>query len=203
MSRSAPPAAEPIALRPLSREHLPALKTLNAVVFPLKLHDQVYRDALACGPVSQLAFEGDTLVGAIACRLEALPQGGARLYIASLAVLAPYRGCGLGSRLLAASLAECADDGAIREAVLHVHAANEEAREFYERRGFAVRRALPRPAGRPAAPGRARRAVAACAARLTPCWRWRRQVREVIRGYYKRLEPPDAVLLARQLHPAE
>lgn len=43
-----------------------------------------------------------------------------------------------GSRLLSESLAFCADDLAVKQALLHVHAGNEEALEFYTKRGFTV-----------------------------------------------------------------
>eukprot|EP00879_Flechtneria_rotunda_P022855 GHRR01024154.1.p1 GENE.GHRR01024154.1~~GHRR01024154.1.p1 ORF type:complete len:152 (+),score=34.67 GHRR01024154.1:461-916(+) len=131
----------------------------------IKLHycaqDRVYQDALACGDVSQLAFEGDTLIGGIICRLEALPSGTAQLYIISMGVLAPYRGQGIGSKLVEASLAACQSDPVIKQAVLHVHTANTDAVSFYERLGF--------------------------------------KLRETVAGYYKRLDPPDAAVLVKQL----
>jgi ribosomal protein S18 acetylase RimI-like enzyme len=43
-----------------------------------------------------------------------------------------------GSQLLAASLACCGEDAAIKRALLHVHTANTEALEFYSRKGFTV-----------------------------------------------------------------
>lgn len=43
-----------------------------------------------------------------------------------------------GSKLLAASLAECEGDDMIKQALLHVHTANEEALEWYQHRGFKV-----------------------------------------------------------------
>jgi ribosomal protein S18 acetylase RimI-like enzyme len=56
------------------------------------------------------------------------------------------------------------DDPAISRALLHVHAANSEALEWYQARGF--------------------------------------EVAEVVRGYYSKLQPPDAVVLRKQLQPA-
>jgi ribosomal protein S18 acetylase RimI-like enzyme len=43
-----------------------------------------------------------------------------------------------GSQLLAASLACCEEDPAIKRVMLHVHTANTEALEFYSRKGFTV-----------------------------------------------------------------
>ena len=66
----------------------------------------------------------DMLVGGIACRYER-PAGGAgatRLYIMSLGVLAPYRGRGVGQRLLVRALAEAQREGSAGEVYLHVQA---------------------------------------------------------------------------------
>ncbi|KIZ05363.1 hypothetical protein MNEG_2596 [Monoraphidium neglectum] len=127
----------------------------------IRLQDQVYKDALMCGDVTQLAYVDGTLVGAIMCRLEAQQGGGARLYIVSLGVLAPYRCMGIGSQLLARSLAACGGDPEITSAQLHVHCGDEEAQAWYAGRGFHVQERIP--------------------------------------GYYKRLKPPDALLLSRAL----
>jgi GNAT superfamily N-acetyltransferase len=68
------------------------------------------------------------LVGGIACRYEkppagAPPAGGAtRLYIMTLGVLAPYRGRGVGQRLLLRALAEALREGSASEVYLHVQA---------------------------------------------------------------------------------
>lgn len=45
---------------------------------------------------------------------------GARLYIMTLGVLAPYRGYGVGTKLLGRSLTAAARDPSIQEAYLHV-----------------------------------------------------------------------------------
>ena len=66
----------------------------------------------------------DMLVGGIACRYER-PAGGAgatRLYIMSLGVLAPYRGRGVGQRLLVRALAEALREGSAADVYLHVQA---------------------------------------------------------------------------------
>lgn len=77
----------------------------------------------------------DVLVGAIMCRLER-ESGGANLYIASLCVLAPYRGKGIGSKLLLDALREASKDPNVGTAYLHMQAGNDEAKEMYKRHGF-------------------------------------------------------------------
>lgn len=67
------------------------------------------------------------LVGGIACRYERVPAAGgapasARLYIMSLGVLAPYRGRGVGQRLLLRALAEAIREASADSVYLHVQA---------------------------------------------------------------------------------
>ena len=47
-------------------------------------------------------------------------SGKSKVYIATLGVLAPYRGYGIGTKLLQRSLAGAAKDSSIEEAYLHV-----------------------------------------------------------------------------------
>ncbi|KAL3163256.1 hypothetical protein ABBQ32_009655 [Trebouxia sp. C0010 RCD-2024] len=143
-------------------ENVEQLKVLNRAIFPINYQDRVYKDILASGQVTQLAYHTDTLVGAIACRLEAHGTA-AKMYIVTLGVIAPYRGMRVGSRLLEKSLFEASQDSNIQEAYLHVQTNNEEAICFYTKFGFV--------------PG------------------------ETVKDYYKRLNPPDAVILRRTLLP--
>jgi ribosomal protein S18 acetylase RimI-like enzyme len=64
------------------------------------------------------------LVGGIASRYERPAGGGGatRLYIMSLGVLAPYRGRGVGQRLLVRALAEAVREGSAGDVYLHVQA---------------------------------------------------------------------------------
>ena len=64
------------------------------------------------------------LVGGIACRYEkgTTPGAPTRLYIMTLGVLAPYRGRGVGQRLLLRALAEALREGTASEVYLHVQA---------------------------------------------------------------------------------
>jgi ribosomal protein S18 acetylase RimI-like enzyme len=137
------------------------MKLLNATIFPVKYQEKFYRDCVACGDVTQLAYDNDVLVGAIACRLEAKEGGKAKLYIMTLGVLAPYRGEGVGALLLKHSLSVALEDPNIEEAYLHVQTNNDGAIRFYEREGF--------------------------------------QVTEMIKNYYKRIDPPDCYILHKWL----
>ncbi|KAL6767092.1 hypothetical protein ACKKBG_A38545 [Auxenochlorella protothecoides x Auxenochlorella symbiontica] len=144
------------------KETIEQLRTLNRVIFPLNYSDRVYADILACGPVSQLAFDRDgEMVGAIACRLENTSEGPV-LYILTLGVLAPYRRLGVGARLLGNVLGIVTRDlPEVVAAVLHVQVGNGAALDLYRHAGFSVGPVVP--------------------------------------GYYPRLNPPDAVLLRKQL----
>eukprot|EP00887_Chlorella_sp_A99_P002906 scaffold6.g2906.t1 len=165
---TAPAAAQPadpllgaLSFSPPTESNIEQLKALNRAIFPINYHDRIYADILACGEVTQLAYLADALVGALACRLERTPQG-ITMYILTLGVLAPYRGRGVGSALLARSLALTAE--ALPEVVeAYLHTSNAEAIRFYQRFGF--------------------------------------EVGETIEGYYRRLDPPDAVVLRRRLQP--
>eukprot|EP00798_Chlamydomonas_sp_ICE-L_P031189 gene31189-6334_t len=89
----------------LREKNVEQLKTLNRVVFPIQYQDQIYKDCMACESITKLAFYNDVLVGAIAARCEKQPDGKAKMYIAMLGVLAPYRGYKIGRKMLSSSLA--------------------------------------------------------------------------------------------------
>ncbi|GLC37513.1 hypothetical protein PLESTB_001755600 [Pleodorina starrii] len=117
-------------------KNLEQLKILNNVIFPIKYADEIYRQCMACGDLTQLAYHNDVLVGAIATRCEKQPQGKAKAYIATLGVLAPYRNYRIGTKLLQRTLKHASQDPNIEEVYVHVQADNEEAVRFYQRHGF-------------------------------------------------------------------
>ncbi|PNH07684.1 N-alpha-acetyltransferase 50 [Tetrabaena socialis] len=119
-------------------KNLEQLKLLNNVIFPIKYADEIYRQCMASGELTQLAYHNDVLVGAVAVRCEKQPNGKAKAYIAMLGVLAPYRSFGIGSKLLHRSLSMCFQDPNIEEAYAHVQVGNDEAVRFYQRQGFEV-----------------------------------------------------------------
>ena len=185
-----------VTFRDLTPTNEPALRRLNSIVFPIRYsvrprprtpssprggnkptrrasltldtrpepasQDKFYQECAAAGRVTQLAYIGDELVGAIACRLELTPmKSAARLYLMTVGVYAPYRNGAIGTRLLRHALNEGSADSFIKDAYLHVHTPNTEAIAFYKRFGFVED--------------------------------------GVVNNYYKRLEPPDAVVLKLNL----
>ncbi|MBA0553860.1 hypothetical protein Golob_013003, partial [Gossypium lobatum] len=83
------------------------------------------------------AYFSDICVGSIACRLEKKEGGAIRVYIMTLGVLAPYRGLGIGTRLLNHVLDLCSKQK-IPEIYLHVQTNNEDAINFYKKFGFEI-----------------------------------------------------------------
>ncbi|KAK8595745.1 hypothetical protein V6N13_000437 [Hibiscus sabdariffa] len=113
------------------------LKKLNTALFPVRYNDKYYADALASGDFSKLAYYSDICVGSIACRLEKKESGAVRVYIMTLGVLAPYRGLGIGTRLLNHVLDLCLNQN-IQEVYLHVQTNNDDAINFYNKFGFEI-----------------------------------------------------------------
>ncbi|KAL0736112.1 hypothetical protein Bca4012_012322 [Brassica carinata] len=140
------------------------LKKLNTVLFPVRYNDKYYADAIASGEFTKLGshsllggflgilmFElyvanvhnlmflvcSDICVGAIACRLEKKEGGAMRVYIMTLGVLAPYRGIGIGSKLLNHVLDMCTKQN-MSEIYLHVQTNNDDAIKFYKKFGFDI-----------------------------------------------------------------
>ncbi|ERN09642.1 hypothetical protein AMTRI_Chr08g202470 [Amborella trichopoda] len=128
----------PISFESVRDKNLMQLKKLNTVLFPVRYNDKYYADALSSGDFTKFAYYGDICVGAIACRLEKKEGGAIRVYIMTLGVLAPYRGLGIGSKLLMHVLDLCSNEPNIVEVYLHVQTNNEEAISFYKKFGFEI-----------------------------------------------------------------
>ncbi|XP_057248405.1 uncharacterized protein LOC104887712 isoform X2 [Beta vulgaris subsp. vulgaris] len=94
-------------------------------------------DTMVSSGRSNPAYYNDICVGAIACRLEKRDDGAVRVYIMTLGVLAPYRGLGVGTKLLNHVLELSAKQN-ISEIYLHVQTNNEEAMNFYKKFGFEI-----------------------------------------------------------------
>ncbi|KAJ5502670.1 Acyl-CoA N-acyltransferase [Penicillium fimorum] len=125
----------------------------------------IYHDhPIGAAPGSSTSAGTDKVIGGIRCRLERIPQAedsskeaqiqgnGCRtnLYIQTLHLLSPYRGCGVAASLLNSLLyADRKEKGSyqvselvrhynIRSVTAHVHEANEEGLDWYIARGFKV-----------------------------------------------------------------
>ncbi|KAM0024477.1 putative transferase transcription regulator GNAT family [Helianthus debilis subsp. tardiflorus] len=83
------------------------------------------------------AYYSDICVGSIACRLEKKEDGAIRVYIMTLGVLAPYRGLGIGTKLLN-HVIDLSSKENIGEIYLHVKTNNEDAINFYKKFGFEI-----------------------------------------------------------------
>lgn len=133
-----------VVLRPCAdAASVDELRTLNAGLLPMRYPDRFYRDLLrACPRLCALARVRSSVVGAISARVEVdratkAPTGA--LYIMTLAVVAPQRRTGLGRAMLASVLRAAREEpelACIDRVELHVHAANDDALDFYAAAGF-------------------------------------------------------------------
>lgn len=169
------------------------LRKINNVSFPIQYNEGFYQDVVNRNDetLNKFAYYNEFVVGALCARVEDadLVSGKRRLYIMTLAVLAAYRGRGIGSELLQSVLDYCdqqqqqqsaqiatATGGSsgttapspsiptISEIVLHVHVSNEDAIRFYtEKFGFVKG--------------------------------------ELVENYYRRIDPPHCYLLYKTLDP--
>ncbi|XWS70837.1 hypothetical protein CRYUN_Cryun03dG0083300 [Craigia yunnanensis] len=126
-----------ISLDGVRDKNVMQLKKLNTALFPVRYNDKYYTDALASGEFTKLAYYSDICVGSIACRLEKKEGRAIRVYIMTLGVLAPYRGLGIGTRLLNHVLDLCSKQN-IPEIYLHVQTNNEDAINFYKKFRFEI-----------------------------------------------------------------
>jgi len=129
--------------------------------------------------LDKFVYYKDKVVGALCSRIEPIEgdEKQHRLYIMTLAVLAAYRGRGIGSELFRTVLEYCSerqsaqlsakdDRVVISKIVLHVQVSNRDAIRFYtERFGFVQG--------------------------------------ELVENYYRRVDPPHCYLLYKQLTTSE
>lgn len=129
--------AERTSLDGVRDKNVMQLKKLNTALFPVRYNEKYYQDAIASKDFSKLAYFSDICVGAIACRLEKKEGGAVRVYIMTLGVLAPYRGLGIGTKLLNHVFDLSAKQN-ISEIYLHVQTNNDDAIAFYKKFGFEI-----------------------------------------------------------------
>ncbi|XP_065045538.1 uncharacterized protein LOC135581603 isoform X1 [Musa acuminata AAA Group] len=130
-------AAAAISLDGVRDKNVMQLKKFNTALFPVRYNDKYYADALASGDFTRLAYFSDICVGSIACRLEKKEGGAICVYIMTLGVLAPYRGLGVGTKLLNHVL-DLSHKQNIWEIYLHVQTNNDDAIAFYKKFGFEI-----------------------------------------------------------------
>ncbi|EKF32826.1 acetyltransferase, putative [Trypanosoma cruzi marinkellei] len=124
------------------------IRILDQYCLAVKYSDSYYDTYLRpCShQYNQIALYYDMLVGSCTCRLESTTNDNEyRLYVMTIAVLAPYRRLGIGSHLLDTILRNVAKETklCIREVTLHVQVGSD-AMEFYKSFGFEVVERVPK-----------------------------------------------------------
>merc|ERR1712086_843968 len=117
-------------------KNIEQLKIIYSVVFPVRYSEQFFKDVVerADSGLIKLAYHNAVMVGGICCRLEDQEQ---KVYIMTIACLAPYQGCGIGSKMLAEVLGNIRKDyPKVKEVYLHVQEGRDDAVKFYKRFGF-------------------------------------------------------------------
>ncbi|KAM5531586.1 hypothetical protein V8D89_014755 [Ganoderma adspersum] len=128
-----------VSFAAVTPNNLGTVRKLNSVLFPIKYSEKFYSDIVHpdVEDFCQLIYYNDIPVGTMCCRLEE-KDGQAKLYLMTLAVLAPYRSRGIGSQslqhLIDAAVAHTKPK--ITAIYLHVQVSNDDAKKFYERHGF-------------------------------------------------------------------
>lgn len=168
----------------ITKDNIGQFRSLNLAIFPVRYNDKFYRDLVKGDTINEdnelirLAYHNDCLIGAIACRLEDVKTGDIiedtakkndstfkKLYIMTLGVLAPYRGYGVGNKLLKHIIEFVKTSAVVSQIYLHVQINNESAISFYKKFKF--------------------------------------DVVETLKGYYKKIEPADCYILGRTFAASE
>lgn len=130
------PAPRRIAVDDLTANHIGTFKKLHQVLFPIEIAPNFYKDAL--NPVltlSKLAYFNDIPVGCFCAKIQP-EKNGARVYIMTFGVLAPYRRLGIGARMLEYIETHVKTELKAKEVGLHVQEGNE-AKDWYTKHGYA------------------------------------------------------------------
>lgn len=133
----------------VQKTHLPSIQRLTSTTLPVRYGEAFFTSAVSDPTSSQLsrvALYSSDPVGWIRCRLESSsPDGSASLsklglsqiYIQALALLSPYRGLGIATMLLDAVLGSSIAKADTTVCIYaHVWEKNEDALEWYAKRGF-------------------------------------------------------------------
>ncbi|RKP24159.1 acyl-CoA N-acyltransferase, partial [Syncephalis pseudoplumigaleata] len=143
--------ADRLALVDITGNNVGQLRCLNRALFPVQYPDSFYEAAPDndCRPYLMVhwlhrayptGFFNDVCVAAVCCRKEDHPTKTktSRVYLMTLGVLAPYRKLGMGGKMLDYALEQCKADPSVAEIYLHVQEGNDDALNFYKKRGFTV-----------------------------------------------------------------
>lgn len=126
----------------VSEHHLPSIRRLTSTTLPVRYGDAFFTTTLTDPIVSQLSrvvLYASAPVGWIRCLLEPCSPKStlSQIYIQALALLSPYRNLGLATLLLetilSSSIAQAQSTVCI---YAHVWEKNEDALEWYAKRGF-------------------------------------------------------------------
>jgi N-alpha-acetyltransferase 50 len=141
--QSRPPLPPSIQITHIRPTHIDALKRLTQTILPIRYPDKFYNELLQTESIawqfSRVVLHEDQPVGWIRCRLETHPTDETRtqIYIQAFCVLAPWREQGLGAHLLTAILdTNQLAQHRVSSVYAHVWERNEDALEWYQRRGF-------------------------------------------------------------------
>ncbi|GAX23563.1 hypothetical protein FisN_14Hh259 [Fistulifera solaris] len=118
----------------ITADNIEHLRRINGASFPIVYNQAYYKDLLDQDDASQLnqfAFYKGQIVGAICAVLQDIAAGDQHVYIRTLAVLAAYRGRGIGSQLMERLLHYCEQRPSVMEVSLHVQISNDDAIDFY------------------------------------------------------------------------
>lgn len=147
----------------ITQAHVLSLKRLNSLLLPVAYPESFYRELLTeadTQAVSRMALWDGLCIGGVRGKVEDLPEadvgdqegnGGSRtqpskgkrrvrMYLMTLGVLSPFRGVGVGGRLVEWLLkgGDRATEWEVVEVYAHVWEANQEALDWYVKRGFVV-----------------------------------------------------------------
>ncbi|KIX95071.1 uncharacterized protein Z520_09381 [Fonsecaea multimorphosa CBS 102226] len=135
---------------PIAEQHIAGIRRLTATILPVRYGDAFFTNTVTDPMVNQLSrvvLYASQPVGWIRCRLEPCSPNHylitqphpppSQIYIQALALLSPYRGLGLATLLLdtilSSAIAQAADTVCV---YAHVWEQNEDALEWYAKRGF-------------------------------------------------------------------
>ena len=144
------PRFSEIAIIPVQRSHLPAIRRLTSTLLQVRYPDKFFSgsvEEIVPSIFSRVALSMSKPIGWIRCRLDPFPEQTCppsnakpiynRIYVQALCVLAPFRGQGVATTLLESILQpRLLLEHNIESIYAHVWECNAEALEWYAKRGF-------------------------------------------------------------------